>query len=128
MDAGASEGLDIIGSIDCKAWGVHECWDVAVKVLKEQDFHAKHFKEFLEEVAIMKRLQHPNIVSFIGAITQPPNFSIVTEYLKNGCLDKLLRRSNAGVILDERLRLNMAYDVVYIEMHFFGAILDNIGR
>ncbi|XP_030489676.2 serine/threonine-protein kinase CTR1 isoform X2 [Cannabis sativa] len=85
--------------------------DVAVKVLKEQDFHAKHFKEFLEEVAIMKRLQHSNIVRFIGAITQPPNFSIVTEYLKNGCLYKLLRRPDAGVILNERLRLNMAYDV-----------------
>ncbi|PON34210.1 Serine/threonine protein kinase [Parasponia andersonii] len=85
--------------------------DVAVKILKEQDFHAKHFKEFLEEVALMKRLRHPNIVSFIGAITQPPNFSIVTEYLKNGCLYKLLRRPDAGVMLDERRRLNMAYDV-----------------
>ncbi|XP_062077766.1 serine/threonine-protein kinase CTR1-like [Humulus lupulus] len=109
--------LDIILFSSTGSFGTvyHTKWhgsDVAVKVLKEQDFHAKHFKEFLEEVAIMKRLQHPNIVSFIGAITQPPNFSIVTEYLKNGCLDKLLRRSDAGVILDERLRLNMAYDVV----------------
>ncbi|XP_062095992.1 serine/threonine-protein kinase EDR1-like isoform X3 [Humulus lupulus] len=33
----------------------HAKWrgsDVVVKVLKEQDFHAKHFKEFLEEVYI----------------------------------------------------------------------------
>ncbi|XP_062091876.1 serine/threonine-protein kinase CTR1-like [Humulus lupulus] len=108
--------LALIKKIGSGSFGTvyHAKWrgsDVAVKVLKEQDFHAKHFKEFLEEVAIMKRLQHPNIVSFIGAITQPPNFSIVTEYLKNGCLYKLLRRPDAGVILDERLRLNMAYDV-----------------
>lgn len=29
----------------------------------------------------MKRLRHPNIVLFMGAVTQPPNLSIVTEYL-----------------------------------------------
>ncbi|KAL5569551.1 hypothetical protein UlMin_026126 [Ulmus minor] len=85
--------------------------DVAVKILKEQDFHAKNFEEFLKEVAIMKHLRHPNIVSFIGAITQPPNLAIVTEYLSNGCLYKLLQRPDAGVILDEKRRLNMAIDV-----------------
>ncbi|XP_024030376.1 serine/threonine-protein kinase CTR1 isoform X2 [Morus notabilis] len=92
----------------------HAKWcgsDVAVKILKEQDFHASNFREFLKEVNIMKRLQHPNIVSFLGAIIQPPNLSIVTEYLSNGCLYKVLRMPDAAVILDERLRLNMAYDV-----------------
>lgn len=29
----------------------------------------------------MKRLRHPNIVLLMGAVTQPPNLSIVTEYL-----------------------------------------------
>lgn len=29
----------------------------------------------------MKRLRHPNIVLFMGAVTEPPNLSIVTEYL-----------------------------------------------
>lgn len=29
----------------------------------------------------MERLRHPNIVLFMGAVTQPPNLSIVTEYL-----------------------------------------------
>ena len=29
----------------------------------------------------MKRLRHPNIVLFMGAVTQPPHLSIVTEYL-----------------------------------------------
>ena len=36
---------------------------------------------FSWQVAIMKRLRHPNIVLFMGAVTQPPNLSIVTEYL-----------------------------------------------
>ncbi|KHN48191.1 Serine/threonine-protein kinase CTR1 [Glycine soja] len=85
--------------------------DVAVKILMEQDFHAERFKEFLREVAIMKRLRHPNIVLFMGAVTQPPNLSIVTEYLSRGSLYRLLHRSGAKEVLDERRRLGMAYDV-----------------
>lgn len=29
----------------------------------------------------MKRLRHPNVVLFMGAITRAPNLSIVTEFL-----------------------------------------------
>jgi serine/threonine-protein kinase CTR1 len=92
----------------------HADWrgsDVAVKILVEQDFHTEHFQEFLREVAIMKRLHHPNIVLFMGAVTQPPNLSIVTEYLSRGSLYNLLQMPSARVILEERRRLNMAYDV-----------------
>ncbi|GKV37559.1 hypothetical protein SLEP1_g45579 [Rubroshorea leprosula] len=85
--------------------------DVAVKILMEQDLHAERYKEFLREVAIMKRLRHPNIVLFMGAVTQPPNLSIVTEYLSRGSLFRLLHRPGAREVLDERRRLNMACDV-----------------
>ncbi|PKI35987.1 hypothetical protein CRG98_043616 [Punica granatum] len=59
----------------------------------------------------MKRLRHPNIVLFMGAITQPPQLCIVTEYLPRGSLYKLLHRTVDREKLDERRRLNMAYDV-----------------
>ncbi|KAL3623380.1 copper transport protein ctr1 [Castilleja foliolosa] len=85
--------------------------DVAVKILMEQDFHGERFKEFLREVAIMKRLSHPNIVLFMGAVTEPPNLSIVTEYLSRGSLYELLRKHNTRELLDEKRRLSMAYDV-----------------
>ncbi|KAI8563497.1 hypothetical protein RHMOL_Rhmol03G0115000 [Rhododendron molle] len=85
--------------------------DVAVKILMEQDFDTERFEEFQTEVSIMERLRHPNIVLFMGAVTQPPNLSIVTEYLSRGSLYKLLQMHGAGVILDDRQRLNMAYDV-----------------
>ncbi|KAK9127647.1 hypothetical protein Syun_016444 [Stephania yunnanensis] len=92
----------------------HADWngsDVAVKILMEQDFHPERFKEFLREVAIMKRLRHPNIVLFMGAVTKSPHLSIVTEYLSRGSLYRLLHKSGAREVLDERRRLNMAYDV-----------------
>ncbi|XVF23369.1 hypothetical protein REPUB_Repub13aG0032300 [Reevesia pubescens] len=87
------------------------CSEVAIKILVEQDFHTECFREFLRVVAIMKRLRHPNIVLFMGAVTQPPKLSIVTEYLSRGSLFSLLRMPDAGLVLDERLRLNMALDV-----------------
>ncbi|CAH1435745.1 unnamed protein product [Lactuca virosa] len=85
--------------------------DVAVKILLEQDFHPERLNEFLQEVAIMRRLRHPNIVLFMGAVTQPPNLSIVTEYLSRGSLYRLLHKPGAKEALDERRRLSMAYDV-----------------
>ncbi|KAL7617519.1 hypothetical protein Lser_V15G01957 [Lactuca serriola] len=86
--------------------------DVAVKSLfLEQDFHPGKFNEFWREVAIMRRLQHPNIVLFMGVVTEPPNMSIVTEYLSRGSLFRLLHKPGPKKILDERHRLKMAFDV-----------------
>ncbi|KAF5747830.1 serine/threonine-protein kinase CTR1 [Tripterygium wilfordii] len=101
-------GAGSFGTVHRADWHGSE---VAVKILMEQDFHAERFKEFLREVAIMKRLRHPNIVLFMGAVTQPPNLSIVTEYLSRGSLYRLLHKSGAREVLDERRRLSMAYDV-----------------
>ncbi|XP_070668656.1 serine/threonine-protein kinase CTR1-like isoform X5 [Malus domestica] len=95
--------------------------DVAVKILMEQDLHEEHFKEFLSEVTIMKDLRHPNIVLFMGAVTKPPNLSIVTEYLSRGSLFTLLQKPGAREALDENSRLKMAHDVAkgmnYLHRH-----------
>ncbi|KAJ3681573.1 hypothetical protein LUZ60_016062 [Juncus effusus] len=95
--------------------------DVAVKILMEQDFHPDRIKEFLREVAIMKSVRHPNMVLFMGVVTEPPNLSIVTEYLPRGSLYKLLHKSSTREYLDERRRLNMAFDVAkgmnYLHRH-----------
>lgn len=85
--------------------------DVAVKVLSLQDFHDDQLKEFLREVAIMKRVRHPNVVLFMGAVTKSPNLSIVTEYLPRGSLYRLIHRPASGEMLDQRRRLRMALDV-----------------
>ncbi|KAI4337585.1 hypothetical protein L6164_015982 [Bauhinia variegata] len=85
--------------------------DVAVKVLTVQDFHDDQLKEFLREVAIMKRVRHPNVVLFMGAVTKRPHLSIMTEYLPRGSLYRLIHRPASGEILDQRRRLRMALDV-----------------
>ncbi|WOL16480.1 hypothetical protein Cni_G25267 [Canna indica] len=108
--------LDIKERIGAGSFGTvyHAEWhgsDVAVKVLTEQDFRDVQLKEFLREVSIMKRVRHPNLVLFMGAVTKQPHLSIVTEYLPRGSLYRLINRVAAGEILDRRRRLRMALDV-----------------
>ncbi|KAL2317611.1 hypothetical protein Fmac_031487 [Flemingia macrophylla] len=67
--------------------------------------------EWHGSVAIMKRVRHPNVVLFMGAVTKRPHLSIVTEYLPRGSLFRLIHKPASGEILDPRRRLRMALDV-----------------
>ncbi|MCO5591533.1 hypothetical protein L7F22_045518 [Adiantum nelumboides] len=90
----------------------HGLWygsDVAVKVFTEQDYPTALLDDFRKEVALMKRLRHPNIVLFMGAVTSMSHLSIVTEFLPRGSLFRLLRRNFPG--MDLRRRLRMAVDI-----------------
>ncbi|BAT95001.1 hypothetical protein LR48_Vigan10g094900 [Vigna angularis] len=83
--------------------------EVAVKKFLDQDFSGAALSEFKREVRIMRRLRHPNIVLFMGAVTRPPNLSIISEYLPRGSLYRLLHRPNCQI--DEKRRIKMALDV-----------------
>ncbi|GAU46717.1 hypothetical protein TSUD_244100 [Trifolium subterraneum] len=67
--------------------------------------------EWHGSVAIMKRVRHPNVVLFMGAVTKRPHLSIVTEYLPRGSLFRLIHRPATSEIKDPRRRLRMAIDV-----------------
>ncbi|XP_065635094.1 probable serine/threonine-protein kinase SIS8 isoform X2 [Quercus suber] len=82
--------------------------EVAVKRFLDQAISGDSLEEFRSEVRIMKRLRHPNVVLFMGAVTRTPNLSIITEFLPRGSLYRLLHRPNNQ--LDERRRLRMALD------------------
>lgn len=90
----------------------HGLWygsDVAIKVFTEQEFSQELLLDFKKEVALMKRLRHPNIVLFMGAVTSPAHLSIVTEFLPRGSLFRLLHRNTQG--MDWRRRSRMALDI-----------------
>ncbi|XP_057952045.1 probable serine/threonine-protein kinase SIS8 isoform X2 [Malania oleifera] len=55
--------------------------EVAVKKFLDQDISGESLEEFKSEVRIMKKVRHPNVVLFMGAVTRAPNLSIVTEFL-----------------------------------------------
>uniref|UniRef100_A0A0N4ZLX0 Tyrosine-protein kinase n=1 Tax=Parastrongyloides trichosuri TaxID=131310 RepID=A0A0N4ZLX0_PARTI len=62
---------------------------VAVKTLKEETMPVH---EFLAEAAIMKDLQHPNLVSLIGICTREAPLFIITEFMSKGNLLDYLRK------------------------------------
>ncbi|CAA7053306.1 unnamed protein product [Microthlaspi erraticum] len=99
-------GLGSYGEVYHADWNGTE---VAVKKFLDQDFSGAALAEFRREVRIMRRLRHPNVVFFLGAVTRPPNLSIVTEFLPRGSLYRILHRPKSQI--DERRRIKMALDV-----------------
>lgn len=49
-------------------------------------------QEFKQEVTLMSKLKHPNIVQFLGACTEYPNLAIVTQFMPRGSLFNLLHK------------------------------------
>ncbi|KAL3498612.1 hypothetical protein ACH5RR_041344 [Cinchona calisaya] len=106
LQIGERIGIGSYGEVYRADWNGTE---VAVKKFMNQDISGDALTQFKCEVEIMLRLRHPNLVLFMGAVTRPPNLSILTEFLPRGSLFKLLHRSNVQV--DEKRRLRMALDV-----------------
>lgn len=57
----------------------------------------------------MKKLRHPNVLLFMGAVYSPDRLAIVTEFLPRGSLFRTLHKKNQK--LDLKRRLRMALDV-----------------
>ncbi|KAJ6990493.1 hypothetical protein NC653_018910 [Populus alba x Populus x berolinensis] len=53
--------------------------EVAIKVLKPERVSGEMLREFYQEVYIMRKVRHKNVVQFIGACTRSPNMCIVVK-------------------------------------------------
>ncbi|KAF6143369.1 hypothetical protein GIB67_001313, partial [Kingdonia uniflora] len=90
----------------------HGLWygsDVAIKIFPKQEYSDDVMLSFRKEVSLMKRLRHPNVLLFMGAVTTPQRLCIVTEFLPRGSLFRLLQRNTSK--LDWRRRVLMALDI-----------------
>eukprot|EP00727_Mastigamoeba_balamuthi_P011176 m51a1_g6681 putative sh2 domain-containing protein (716) ;mRNA; r:229016-231341 len=54
---------------------------VAAKVPRKQDLTEHQLRSFRHEVTIMRRVNNPNVVMFLGACTEPGRLIIVTELM-----------------------------------------------
>ncbi|CAN6450633.1 unnamed protein product [Victoria cruziana] len=85
---------------------------VAVKIIKPGGTAAelaRRRERFLREISMLSRVQHDNLVTFIGACVEN-NMVIVTELLPGGSLREYLRSLRPGC-LDLRIATSYALDI-----------------
>ncbi|XP_009334459.2 LOW QUALITY PROTEIN: serine/threonine-protein kinase STY46 [Pyrus x bretschneideri] len=92
------------GSIGDLYQGSYCGQDVAIKVISTERLN-ETMKEFTQEVYIMRKVRHKNVVRFIGACTKPPKLCIVTEFLSGGSMYDFLHKQRGVLSLLSLLRV-----------------------
>ncbi|XP_004487153.1 uncharacterized protein [Cicer arietinum] len=108
LTVGTRVGIGFFGEVFRGIWNGT---DVAIKVFLEQDLTAENMEDFCNEISILSRLRHPNVILFLGACTKPPRLSMVTEYMEMGSLYYLIHLSGQKKKLSWRRRLKMLRDI-----------------
>ncbi|KMT01324.1 hypothetical protein BVRB_9g213400 [Beta vulgaris subsp. vulgaris] len=85
--------------------GTYCSQDVAIKVLKHERLNTDLQKEFGQEVYIMRKVRHKNVVQFIGACTKPPSLCIVTEFMSGGSVYDYLHKHKGTFKLPSLLKV-----------------------
>ncbi|XP_068640579.1 serine/threonine-protein kinase 12-like [Aristolochia californica] len=98
---------------------------VAVKKLEEDVLTDEDkVRAFRDELALLQKIRHPNVVQFLGAVTQSTPMIIVTEYLPKGDLCAFLKRKGAlSQILAVKFALDIARGMNYLHEHKPEAII-----
>lgn len=98
---------------------------VAVKTLGEEVFtDDDKVKAFRDELALLQKIRHPNVVQFLGAVTQSSPMIIVTEYLPKGDLRAYLKQKGAlKLTLAVKFALDIARGMNYLHEHKPEAII-----
>ncbi|PSS31724.1 Serine/threonine-protein kinase [Actinidia chinensis var. chinensis] len=84
--------------------GVYLGQDVAIKILRSEHLNDALEDEFAQEVAILRQVQHINVVQFVGACTKSPHLCIVTEYMPGGNLYEYLHKNHIVLKLPQLLK------------------------
>ncbi|XP_021665856.2 serine/threonine-protein kinase EDR1 isoform X1 [Hevea brasiliensis] len=108
---GTRVGIGFFGEVFRGVWNGT---DVAIKVFLEQDLTAENMEDFCNEISILSRLRHPNVLAvilFLGACVKPPHLSMVTEYMEMGSLYYMIHLSSQKKRLSWRRRLKMLHDI-----------------
>ncbi|KAG7574652.1 Protein kinase domain [Arabidopsis suecica] len=93
------------GSSGVVCRGIWNKTEVAIKMLFGQQLTAENMKDFCNEISILSRLRHPNVILFLGACTKPPQLSMITEYMNRGSLYDILRTRKKGLSWQRKLKI-----------------------
>ncbi|TKW37037.1 hypothetical protein SEVIR_1G021400v4 [Setaria viridis] len=108
ITVGIRVGVGFFGEVFRGLWNGT---DVAIKVFLEQDLTPENMKDFCNEISILSRVRHPNVILFLGACMKPPHLSLVTEYMELGSLYSLIHSKTHKIKLHWKRRLKMLRDI-----------------
>ncbi|XP_018441113.1 serine/threonine-protein kinase STY8 isoform X1 [Raphanus sativus] len=99
--------------------GTYCSQEVAIKFLKPERVNAEMLREFSQEVYIMRKIRHKNIVQFLGACTLSPTLCIVTEFMARGSIYDFLHKQKFAFKLQTLLKvaLDVAKGVCYLHQN-----------
>ena len=85
--------------------------NVAIKAIKTLENESGD-EEFEKEVSLLASLHHPYILNFYGVCLTKSDKCMITQYLENGSLDRVLYQCRTGQLkLTLLQKLNMLYEV-----------------
>lgn len=89
---------------------------VAVKKLHVKSLKAEQIDAFCKEASLMCQLIHPNVVGFIGAVTEPHNLCIITEFCSRGSMADLLLDDSISMDFPRKVKfaLHAARGMAYL--------------
>eukprot|EP01113_Clastostelium_recurvatum_P027404 TRINITY_DN3304_c0_g1_i4.p1 TRINITY_DN3304_c0_g1~~TRINITY_DN3304_c0_g1_i4.p1 ORF type:complete len:1640 (-),score=340.10 TRINITY_DN3304_c0_g1_i4:13-4932(-) len=109
LEFGVVVGKGFFGEVKHGSW---RDTDVAIKIIYRDSFKSRSsYEMFQNEVRILSRLRHPNIVQFLGACTSLDHQVIVTEWMSGGSLRQFLVDHFKMLDRYPQQRLKMALDI-----------------
>ncbi|KAL6648050.1 hypothetical protein ACP70R_012274 [Stipagrostis hirtigluma subsp. patula] len=105
--------------------------EVYIGVLEDKNMVAvKKFignvkENFAKELIVHSEINHKNVVRLIGYCIEGKDVMLVTEYIPNGNLSKVLHRDNIPIPLDIRLRVatECAEALAYMHSHMYTQVI-----
>ncbi|KAK7383474.1 hypothetical protein VNO78_29153 [Psophocarpus tetragonolobus] len=99
--------------------------EVAVKKLHCENQYAE--QEFENEVDLLSKIQHPNVISLLGCSSNEDTRIIVYELMHNGSLETQLHGPSHGSALTWHLRMKIALDTArglkYLHEHCYPPVI-----
>lgn len=110
--------------------------EIAVKIIKDAMKDELQYKEFLQEVSIMKKVRHRNVIQFIGARTEKPSLCILMEYMDGGSVQDYLKQKESlqlsevfKIALDVARGMDYLYrmNIIHRDLKTANLLIDSVG-